>query len=219
MTRRLESVSIHNVTRNFGPTAVLRGVSAELGAGELSMLEGANGCGKTTLLRIIGTLLRPTAGTIAYSPIGADRMDVRAELGWLSHELLGYGDLSARQNVELAASLQGVAPARAWQRAEARFDMTTFAERPARACSRGQRQRIALARALVSEPSLLLLDEPSAGLDRAGVARLRDVVREEVHAGAVVVVVSHEPELFVGIDVPAVRRFTLERGRIVERDE
>ncbi|MCC6527399.1 MAG: ABC transporter ATP-binding protein [Polyangiaceae bacterium] len=217
MKRRLDTVQIRNVTRNFGPTAVLRGVSAELVAGELTLLEGANGCGKTTLLRIIGTLLRPTAGTVAYSPIGADTMAVRAELGWLSHELLGYGDLSARQNVELAASLQALDPAAAWSRAVARFDMASFADRPARACSRGQRQRIALARALVSEPSLLLLDEPSAGLDRAGVARLRDVVREEVLAGAVVVVVSHEPELFLGIEVPVVTRLALERGRIARQ--
>lgn len=217
MARRVDRVRVRRVSKSFGATSVLRGVDADFRPGVLTILEGANGCGKTTLLRIIGTLLRPTAGSVSYEPLGSDRMRVRAELGWLSHELLGYGDLSAQQNVELAATMQGMDRRAAWTRASERFGLASFATRPARSCSRGQRQRVALARALVNEPSLLLLDEPSAGLDRAGVVRLREVVRDEVLAGAVVLLVTHEPEVFDDLGVPAVDRFLLERGKMAPR--
>jgi heme exporter protein A len=114
--------------------------------------------------------------------------------------------------VELVARLHGLDALDAWKRAEERFELGTFARRPLRTCSRGQRQRVALARALLHEPSLVLLDEPSAGLDRAGVERLVRVVEEEVRRGAGVAVVSHEPEVFQAL---AGARIVLERGRVL----
>ncbi len=211
---RIERVVIERVVKTFGATAALRGVSAEMRAGELTLVEGANGSGKTTLLRIIGTILQPSSGRVRYAPLGDDPSAIRSELGWLSHELMAYGDLTGRQNVELAAEAHGLAPHDAWLQARERFQLGRFAERPLRTNSRGQRQRIALARALVHRPSLVLLDEPTTGLDKAGVARLVDLVAEEVASGAVVAVVSHEPELF---DALAGHRIALERGAVVER--
>lgn len=196
----------------YGPTVALRGVNVTILPARLSLIEGANGSGKSTLLGILGTVIKPTTGKVLYEPLGDDMSEVRAEVGWLSHDTLCYPDLSGRKNVELAARLVGLDVGAAWARARERFELGAFADRPVRTYSRGQRQRIALARALVHEPSLLLLDEPTTGLDKAGVTRLCAVVDEEVARGAAVVVVSHEPELF---RERATSRLVLERGRVV----
>jgi ABC-type multidrug transport system ATPase subunit len=211
--RRIERVRFEAVVKTFGATAALRGVSGELRAGELTLVEGPNGSGKTTLLRVVGTILPATSGRVTYDPLGSDVAAVRAEVGWLSHEALAYADLTGRANVELVAELRGIDPAAAWRAVEERFALGRFAERPLRTNSRGQRQRIALARALVHRPALVLLDEPTTGLDRAGVQRLLEVLVEEMAAGAVVAVVSHEPEIFLEI---AARRILLERGKVVD---
>ncbi len=137
---------------------------------------------------------------------------MRRTLGWLGHDSLCYPDLTGRENIELAARLHGRDPSVVYARALERFDLGGFAERAVRTYSRGQRQRVALARALVHAPRLLLLDEPTTGLDSAGAARLVDVVREEAARGAAVVVVTHDAafEAAVASDVVA-----LERGRRV----
>ncbi|AUX26976.1 heme exporter protein A [Sorangium cellulosum] len=208
----IERVVARGVVKTYGTTAALRGVNATIEAGRLTLIEGANGSGKSTLLGILGTVVRPTSGTVVYEPLGEDAGQVRGAIGWLSHESLAYPDLTGRQNIELAASFHGLEATEAWRQAEERFELGSFALRPLRTCSRGQRQRIALARALVHEPSLVLLDEPTTGLDRSGVARLLTVVDAEVGRGAAVVVVSHEPEVFRS---RAAARLTLERGRAV----
>lgn len=209
---RLARVRASRLVKTFGSTAALRGVDVELHPG-LTLIEGTNGSGKTTLLRILGTMLRPTSGEVGYDPLGEDLAIVRRAIGWVSHEALAYGDLSGRANVRLAAELLGVDPDEGWCEVEARFELGRFAERPLRTMSRGQRQRIALARALVHRPSLVLLDEPTTGLDRAGVARLLAVVAEEVAHGGLVAVVTHEPAVFEGL-VSA--RVVLDRGRVAE---
>ena len=211
--RGIERVVFERLVKTFGATAALRGVSGTVRSGELTMIEGANGSGKTTLLRILGTITRPSAGQVRYEPLGDDLARVRRHVGWLSHEPLAYGDLSGRQNVELAAAAHGLERGAAWAMAQERFELGRFAERPLRTNSRGQRQRIALARALVHRAWLVLLDEPTTGLDRAGVRRLVDLVAGEVSEGAAVVVVSHEPAIFEAL---AVARIALDRGRRVD---
>jgi ABC-type multidrug transport system ATPase subunit len=138
---------------------------------------------------------------------------MRRAVGLLSHELLCYADLSGRQNIELAAEVHGLNRAEAWERSRVRFELGPFAERPVRTNSRGQRQRIALARALLHEPALVLLDEPTTGLDASGSERLVQVVREEVERGAIAVVVTHDDIAFRGL---VTHRIRLERGRVVE---
>lgn len=204
-------VVARGIVKTYGTTAALRGVDVTLEAPGVTLIEGANGSGKSTLLGILGTVIRATSGTVRYEPLGSDLNEVRAAIGWLSHETLAYPDLTGRQNVELVARLHGLPPNDAWAAAEERFELGAFARRPLRTCSRGQRQRVALARALVHGPSLVLLDEPTAGLDRAGVARLLRVVSEEATRGAAVAVVSHEPDAFREL---ARARVVLERGRI-----
>jgi heme exporter protein A len=210
--RGITRVVARGLVKTYGTTVALRGVDASLEAAQVTLIEGSNGSGKSTLLGILGTVIRATSGTVHYEPLGDDRVRVRSEIGWLSHETLAYPDLSGRQNVELVARLHGLVAADAWARAEERFELGSFARRPLRTCSRGQRQRVALARALIHEPSLVLLDEPTAGLDRASVQRLMAVIEQEVKRGALVAVVSHEPEVFRS---HAAARIVLERGRNV----
>jgi heme exporter protein A len=130
----------------------------------------------------------------------------------VSHELLAYGDLTARQNLALVAEVYGLDVESAWAEAERRFELRSIADRPARALSRGQRQRLALARALVHRPDLVLLDEPATGLDVQGVDVLRDTLRAELARGVVAVVVEHEPSILGDF---AARSIQLERGRRV----
>jgi ABC-type multidrug transport system ATPase subunit len=211
----VSSVRFDALVKTFGATMALRGVSGELHAGRLTLIEGANGSGKSTLLRILGTIMRPTSGRVRFEPVGADPDAMRAHVGWVSHEALAYGDLSGRANVELAASLQGLDAASAWESARERFELARFAERPLRTNSRGQKQRVAIARALVHRPSVVLLDEPTTGLDAGGVARLVDIVRDEVESGRVVAVVSHEPQIFASLEPVHI---VLERGKVVDAE-
>ena len=209
-------IDVQRLVKSYGATVALRGVDATFHAARLTLVEGANGSGKSTLLGILGTLIRPTAGRVLYAPIGADRALVRRHIGWLSHETLAYPDLTGRQNIELFGKLCGLDIAPEWGRVAERFELGPFVDRPLRTCSRGQKQRIALARALVHEPSVVLLDEPTTGLDKSGVARLLAIVDREVGRGAMVIVVSHEPELF---RERSGGRVVLDRGRVKEKSD
>jgi heme exporter protein A len=209
-------VALRAVTKTFGPVRALLGVSARFSAGRVTVVVGPNGSGKSTLLAIVGALAKPTSGKVDHASLGSNRTEVRAALGWVGHESLSYGDLSGRENLHLAARLYGIDPARAFAEASDRFELASFADRPVRTYSRGQRQRIAVARALVHKPMLLLLDEPTTGLDTSSTARLVDVVTAENARGAIVVVVTHD-ESFAR-DVLAKSkgdRLEMERGRVV----
>lgn len=208
-------VELRNVTKTYGPVRALVGVTCRFEEGTVSVVSGPNGSGKSTLLGIVGTLTRPSSGKVDHGELGSGRAVVRATLGWLGHESLCYPDLTGRENIELAARLHGCDAHEAYERAAARFELAAFAGRPLRTYSRGQRQRVALARALVHQPRLLLLDEPTTGLDTAGAERLKSVVSEEARRGAVVVVVTHDASFGAAVGGHVV---TLDRGRAV-RDE
>jgi len=205
-------VELRNVTKTYGPVRALVGVSCRFEAGQVTVVRGPNGSGKSTLLAMVGTLARPTSGVVDHGALGAGRAAVRRTLGWVGHESLCYPDLTGRENIELAARLHGRDGAEAYARAAERFELGAFGERPVRTYSRGQRQRVALARALVHEPRLLLLDEPTTGLDAQGAARLRSVVADEARDGAVVVVVTHDDAFAGAMGGPVV---ALDRGRVV----
>ena len=207
------AVELDNVSKTFGAVRALVGVTLRFVPGRTSLVLGANGSGKSTLLAIVGTLARPTAGRVNHGALGRDRATVRRTLGWVGHESLCYPDLTGRENIELVARLHGLDPALAFGRARERFGLEAFAERPVRTYSRGQRQRIALARALVHSPRLLLLDEPTTGLDRLSTERLVSVIREESRADRVVMVVTHDPAF---ADLLGGDRIEMERGRVAQ---
>jgi ABC-type multidrug transport system ATPase subunit len=211
--RALEAAAVHNVGRMFGSTVALRNVSERFEAGSIALVEGANGSGKSTLLAILSSSLRPTTGRAEWAPLGGEAERVRAHVGWLGHDALVYPDLSGFENLHWAAQLYGLEPDVVTATAD-RLGIGAFARRPVRTMSRGQRQRIALARAILHRPSLLLLDEPTTGLDRDGVALLLRVVREEADGGAIVVVIAHEAGLAEKLGARSVR---IDRGQVVER--
>jgi heme exporter protein A len=207
----VQEVKVEGVTRTFGSTAALRGVDAIFAAGEVTTLEGPNGSGKSTLLSILGTLIAPTSGRVIYGGVADVTTRIRSEIGWVSHDSHCYPDLSARENVELAASLYGIDRNAAWEKTSERFGIAVLARSPVRQLSRGQRQRVALARALVHAPALLLLDEPTTGLDAEGIERLVAVVAEEAARGCIVVFVTHDAVVSARV---AHRRLHLRQGRL-----
>jgi len=198
----LDRVHIDKLTKRYGTERALGGVSLELTAGAMCALLGHNGAGKSTLLGIVSTLVRPTGGNVRYHAAGREvtGADVRREIGLLAHASLCYGELSARENLELVAGLYDLdASASSIDVVLDRVGLDLKArDREARTYSRGMLQRLALARALLTRPSLLLLDEPFTGLDRGGALALGAELGALRDAGAIVVVVTHDLEAIAG---------------------
>lgn len=210
---RLDRVHIDKVAKRYGTERALAGVSLELERGTMCALLGHNGAGKTTLLGVVSTLVRPNSGSVTYRSGDAKLTGeaVRREIGLLAHASLCYGELSAIENLELVAGLYGVAAS-----VSAVLDQVGLEPRArtraARTYSRGMLQRLALARALLTKPSLLLLDEPFTGLDRGGALALGEQLGALKTDGTIVVVVTHDLEAIAGrTDHVAI----LKRGKLV----
>ena len=202
------------LVKRFGERRAVDRVDVRLAPGERLAVLGPNGAGKSTLLRMIATLLRPESGTLAVCgldlPEGASR--ARAQIGYLGHDPLVYLDLTARQNLEFYADLHGLDRVR--ERVDDALDRVDLLARsfdPVRTFSRGMAQRLGLARALLHEPRLLLLDEPYAGLDAAG-GRLLDGVLADLGAERGAVMVTHDVERGVAL---AGHALVLRAGRVV----
>jgi heme exporter protein A len=209
-----ERVEVKGLVKVYGATRALIGVDARFDAGRVTVIEGPNGSGKSTLLNILAQLVRPTRGTVRYGAHEGQGLELRAQIGILAHAAMIYPDLSGRENLRLYARLHRcAAPAARVDELVARFEIGRWGERPARTYSRGQLQRIALARSLVHSPRLWLLDEPSTGLDVRAVERLEAAVEAERARGAIVALITHDPAL---ADRLAQRRIRLSRGKVVE---
>jgi heme exporter protein A len=212
---RFDFVQTRALSKIYGPTRALSGVDLRFEHGSVTAVEGPNGSGKSTLLSLLGLLARPSKGEIWFgSQLASRTPSLRAAIGVLGHAAMVYPDLSAHENLQLCAQLYGLPQAA--ERLKAcgeRVGLGSWAERPARTYSRGQLQRLALARAVLHAPRLLLLDEPSTGLDVASVQRLIVAVREERARGAIIVLVTHDEPLR---DQLADRRVQLAHGRVVD---
>jgi heme exporter protein A len=187
------AVALRDLGRAYGERVALAGVTLELPRGATLAVFGANGAGKTTLLRVLATLLRPHSGTaeVLGRSLPRDGWAVRGRVGLLAHEPLLYRDLTARENLLFHARLHDVAPARAGALLDA-VGMTGRADEPVRALSRGMAQRVAICRALLHEPELLLLDEPLANLDPGAAAAVAALIGRS--SGTTRVLISHDPE-------------------------
>jgi heme exporter protein A len=183
--------------RAFGPIVALDGVSFSLDAGESLTVFGPNGAGKSTLLRTLAGLLRPQRGTVYVDGARYDGRNAaqRRRIGWISHQSLLYDALTASENLIFVARLHGVdRPTSAARAALERVGLGDRIHAPVRTLSRGMVQRTAIARSLLHEPGLLLLDEPFTGLDVDAARGLRELLTTEIREGHAVVQVTHNVE-------------------------
>jgi ABC-type multidrug transport system ATPase subunit len=210
-----EEVSVSNLAKSYGPTLALAGVDLSFDAGMATVIQGSNGSGKSTLLWLLAMLAYPTRGEVRYGRYGLSHADgLRGRIGFVAHQLQLYPGLSGHENLVLAAKLQSIpyAEKRATDLCEA-LELGEYWNRPVRSYSRGQAQRVSIARALLHEPRLLLMDEPATGLDVKSTASLIELIEQEKREGAIVIIVTHEAK-FAG--AVADRILHMERGRIVE---
>jgi heme exporter protein A len=187
------AIELRGLVRRFGERSVLRDVSASVPAGATLAVLGRNGAGKSTLLRILATLLRAHGGEVSVLGEALPRraFAVRGRLGFLAHDPLLYRDLSARENLAYHARLHGVGIGRVEEVLDA-VGMRERADEPVRLLSRGMVQRVAVCRAVLHRPSLLLLDEPLANLDPAASDLVAPLIGRG--SGATRVLTSHDPQ-------------------------
>ena len=192
----MTAVEVEGLARHYGEREALSGVSLSLESGQTLVVFGPNGAGKTTLLRVLATLLRPHAGSVAVlgSRLPEEAWAVRGRIGLLGHEPLLYRELTARENLRFHARLHDVAAARVEEVLRA-VQMSERADEPLRTLSRGMVQRVAVARAVLHDPELLLMDEPYANLDPAAVELVEPLIgvgRDPAHPRTRVIC-SHDP--------------------------
>ncbi len=179
--------------RRFGPLTALHPLDVDVSAGETLAVLGPNGAGKSTLLRMVAGLARPSSGEVSVGGSNGQRAAHRRQVGLIGHQTFLSPALTVRENLMLAARLHGLGDvgARA-ARGLAALDLDEFAERRAGTLSRGLAQRAAIARALVHDPALVLLDEPFTGLDPRASARLADLLRALPAEGRSLLLVTHD---------------------------
>ena len=185
------AVALRELARAYGDRVALAGVTLELPRGATLAVFGANGAGKTTLLRVLATLLRPHGGEarVLGRELPRDGWAVRGRIGLVAHDPLLYRDLTARENLRFHARLHDVPPKRAEELLEA-VGMARRGDEPVRSLSRGMTQRVAICRALLHEPELLLLDEPLANLDPGAAGAVAPLIGR----GPARVLISHDAE-------------------------
>jgi heme exporter protein A len=191
------ALHLEGLARHYGEREALRGVSLTLGEGRTLVVFGPNGAGKTTLLRILATLLRPHAGQVQVlgATLPDDAWSVRGRLGLLAHEPLLYRELSAVENLRYHAALHGVGDERVQELIDA-IALRGRESEPLRTLSRGTVQRVAVARAVLHDPELLLLDEPHANLDPAAIELVAPLIGPG--SGRTRVICSHDPAAGLG---------------------
>ena len=189
-------VETERLARRYGGLAALDGLDLRIGRGESILLLGPNGAGKSTLLRTLATLLRPSDGRLRLfgaDPSTSDRAALRRRVGLLSHHTFLYDHLTAEENLDFYGRLYGLRPAEGELRgALVEVALDDRRSEQVRTFSRGMQQRLAIARAFLHRPELLLLDEPFTGLDRQGADQLQAMLRDRIHAGATSVLATHD---------------------------
>jgi heme exporter protein A len=211
----MAAIELDGLERRYGERVALAGVNARVEAGQTLAVLGGNGAGKTTLLRVLAGLLRPHGGSVRVldADLPSERWKLPGRVGYLGHEPLLYRELSGRENLRYHARLHGTAEARVATVLE-QVGMERRADDPVRELSRGMVQRIAVARAVLHEPPLLLLDEPRANLDPAAADLLEPLIGRA--SGRTRVLVSHDVR---GALAEADVVLRLKRGRPVPEDE
>ncbi len=210
-------VELRDVTKKYGDLVAVDSLSLDIYAGEVFALLGPNGAGKTTTIRMICGLLRPTRGTIRVfgEPIPEHALKVRRRIGLLPQESDVYVYLTGRENLEYFARLYGLSPQEARERAEWALELVGLSERAddlAGSYSGGMKRRLMVARAIVHDPDLVILDEPTAGLDVLAARRIHNLVREIAKKGKTVILTTNALE---DVEKTADRIALLDRGKLI----
>jgi heme exporter protein A len=207
------AVELRSVTRVFGVTPAVVRIDLRVERGEVVLLRGPNGAGKSTLLRVVATALSPTygGGSVLGFDLVRDREEIRRRIELLGHRTRLYEDLTAAENLRFACAMTGCPP-EGVPGALDRVGLAEVADERVRGFSQGMRQRVAVARALLREPDLLLLDEPYAGLDTSAGDAVDRAVVEARETGRTVLLATHD----VTRGSLATRTVVMDGGRLVE---
>jgi ABC-2 type transport system ATP-binding protein len=210
------AVETNGLVKSFGPVCAVDSVDLRVGRGEIYGFLGLNGAGKTTTIRALLGMIRPDAGSVRVlgQSVGPHGRGPWRYVGHLVERPAAYPELTVRENLEVARRLQGIADVRVTSRAIERLALAPYADRRAGGLSTGNLQRLGLARALLHEPELLILDEPSNGLDPAGVVEIRELLASLAHDKGVTVFMSSH--ILTEVDRLATRIGIIHRGRLLE---
>ncbi|SES30081.1 ABC-2 type transport system ATP-binding protein [Lentzea xinjiangensis] len=207
------------LTKRYGEVVAVDDLSLRVSAGETYALLGLNGAGKTTTIRMLLGMVRPTSGSVHVlgTAVGPGEHALWSRVGYLVETPAAYPELTVRENLTVAARLRGVSASRRVDEVVERLNLAVYADKRARTLSLGNAQRLGLAKALVHEPDLLILDEPANGLDPAGVVEIRELLRELSHDRGVTVVLSSH--ILTEVARLATRIGVIHRGRLVRELE
>jgi ABC-type multidrug transport system ATPase subunit len=206
------TIVVENVIKQFGRFAALRGVSAEFDAGRFHAILGDNGAGKTTLLRALAGLARPTQGTISI--FGKSPQVACRDIGYMAHPSLLYDEMSGMENLRHFARLYGISGDGRCEEAIRSVRLEPTLIRGVGQYSQGMRQRMSLARAILHDPNVLLLDEPFSNVDVHSAKQMVQLLKGMRDAGKTIFVVTHQAILLEGI---ADEFIWMEAGQIVDR--
>jgi heme ABC exporter ATP-binding subunit CcmA len=208
-------ITFNNVVKQFGRFIALRGVSLDLSAGRLYAILGDNGAGKTTLLRVLAGLAQPTRGTVSILGT-SDLRTVTREIGYMAHPSMLYDELSARENLHYFAALYGISKEDKCASLIQTVGLDPALSRPVGQYSQGMRQRLSLARALIHDPKILLLDEPFSNVDVRSAREIASLLGQLRDSGKTLLVITHQSDLLAEV---ANDQVWMEGGRIVTREE
>ena len=209
------AIIVTNLVKQFGRFAALRGVTAEFAAGRLYAILGDNGAGKTTLLRTLAGLSRPTRGSVSLFG-SKDVHSVCAQIGYMAHPSLLYDEMSGMENLRYFARLYGIEDQQRCANAIRAVKLDPELQRPVGQYSQGMRQRMSLARALLNDPKILLLDEPFSNVDIRSAHEMVGLLTEMRSAGKTIFVVTHQAAL---LEKAADEFVWMEAGQIVRREQ
>ena len=212
MTEPSAVITVQNVIKQFGRFAALRGVTAEFAAGRFHAILGDNGAGKTTLLRALAGLAHPTRGEISI--FGKDPRIACRDIGYMAHPSLLYDEMSGMENLRYFARLYGISTDAVCEQAIAAVHLDPALPRPVGQYSQGMRQRMSLARAILHDPKVLLLDEPFSNVDVHSAREMVALLKSMGNAGKTIFVVTHQALLLEGV---ADEFIWMQSGQIVGR--
>ncbi len=204
---------LERVSKRYGLLYALREVSLQIRAGEFVLLLGPNGCGKTTLLRVAARLCQPTSGRVVLEGVAPEAPESVRAIGYLGHQTLLYDELTGAENLRFFARLYGIQSESLLNEWLQATELWPRRNDLVRTYSRGMRQRLSIARTLFHDPALLLLDEPTTGLDQNGLAWLGRTLARLRQQGKTIVVSTHSREALAEL---ATRYVTLAAGTVVD---